>query len=106
MLEMSVCAWFEHDLFRKPVPTFRDHALEHFAAATAALEPGDGRAGLWQSIGALTTVGSRGSSPATRRHHITNYLSTRPVGKPCAVGREPDSAHVFTALPPPRRGGT
>jgi hypothetical protein len=37
---------FEHDLFRKPVSTFRDHALEHFAAATAALDqPGGGRAG-------------------------------------------------------------
>jgi hypothetical protein len=35
-----------HDLFRKPVSTFRDHALEHFAAATAALDqPGGGRAG-------------------------------------------------------------
>jgi hypothetical protein len=29
-----------------PVSTFRDHALEHFAAATAALDqPGGGRAG-------------------------------------------------------------
>jgi hypothetical protein len=37
---------FQHDLCRKPGSTFRDHADEHFAAATAALDqPGGGRAG-------------------------------------------------------------
>jgi hypothetical protein len=41
---------FEHDLFRKAVATFRDHAPEHFVAAAAALvQPGDERAALWQS---------------------------------------------------------
>jgi hypothetical protein len=37
---------FEHDLFRKPETTFRDHALEHLTVATAALDqPGGERAG-------------------------------------------------------------
>src|SRR5205809_5623098 len=27
---MSIYLFAEHDLFRKPVPTFRDHALEHY----------------------------------------------------------------------------
>jgi hypothetical protein len=30
--------------------------VEHFAAATAALQPGDGRLGLWQSARQMATV--------------------------------------------------
>src|SRR5687768_14706326 len=35
--------WFAHDLIRKPVPTFRDHALPHHArdAARPPLRAGD-----------------------------------------------------------------
>src|SRR6202008_3245127 len=61
---------FEHDLFRKPVSTFRDHALEHFAAATAALDqPGGGRAGYdrgdpnLQIFGAVIEAGSGAEDP-------------------------------------------
>src|SRR6516162_10515791 len=65
--------------FRKPVPTFRDHALEHFAAATAALDqPGGGRAGYGradpdlQILRAITGMapagGSRAVMPFTLPH--------------------------------------
>jgi hypothetical protein len=30
--------------------------VEHFAAATAALQPGGGRLGLWQSVRQMATV--------------------------------------------------
>jgi len=56
--------------FRKPVPTFRDHALEHFAAATAALDqPGGGRAGYGradpdlQILRAITGMAPAGRQP-------------------------------------------
>src|SRR6516165_6306824 len=60
--------------FRKPVPTFRDHALEHFAAATAALDqPGGGRAGYrradpdLQILRANTGMAPAGGSRAVMR---------------------------------------
>src|SRR5215210_6848749 len=41
--ELGSSFLFEHDLFRKPVPTFRDHALRHPAAISrTALGIGNG----------------------------------------------------------------
>src|SRR5215469_4406996 len=65
----------EHDLFRKPVSTFRDHAREHFVTATAALDqPGGERAALWQS-----------------RCEFANFPSESRVESAAARGSEPGS---------------